>query len=189
MNIFTEILIPSLAPPSSPVASVTALPRAGAGTLARLAHLLVSEEEGASLVEFAIVSSMLLLPLTTFIFSFGTFMTHQMQLINAVDIGARTLAVNGGITLNPCSVASSAIIAAAPGLDPSQMTFTYSLNGVPYSGTTCASATLLTGAAANLAGGTTATVTASYPCTLLIFQRNFMPNGCSMRASTSEMVQ
>jgi Flp pilus assembly protein TadG len=141
------------------------------------------------LVEFALVSSLLLLPLATFIMSFGVFMTNQMQLINAVDTGARTVAVNGGITLDPCSVASSAVIAAAPGLNPAQLTFSYSFNGVAYSGTTCSSATLLTGAAANLAGGTTATVTATYPCSLSIFGRNFMPNGCAMKASTSELVQ
>jgi hypothetical protein len=89
---------------------------------ARLAQLLVSEEEGASLVEFAIVSSMLLLPLITFIMSFGSFMTNQMQLINAVDVGARTVSVNGGMTLDPCSIASSAIIAAAPNINSSQLT-------------------------------------------------------------------
>jgi hypothetical protein len=116
-------------------------------------------------------------------------MTNQMQLINAVDIGARAVAVNGGITLDPCSVASSAIIAAAPNLGPSQMTFSYSFNGTSYNGTTCASATLLTGAAANLASGTTATVTATYPCNLSIYGKNFMPNGCTMHATTSEMVQ
>jgi hypothetical protein len=48
---------------------------------------------------------MLLLPLTTFIMSFGTFMTNRMQLIDAVDIGARTVAVNGGIALDQFSVA------------------------------------------------------------------------------------
>jgi len=48
---------------------------------------------------------MLLLPLTTFIMSFGTFMTNKMQPINAVDIGARTVAVNDGITLDQFSVA------------------------------------------------------------------------------------
>jgi Flp pilus assembly protein TadG len=189
VNVFTEILVPCLSPARHSAASATARPHAATRVRARLAHLLLSEEEGASLVEFAIVSSMLLLPLTTFILSFGTFMTNQMQLINAVDIGARAVAVNGGITLNPCSVASSAVIGAAPGLNPSQLTFSYSFNGVPYSGTSCPSATLLTGAAANLAGGTTATVTATYPCSLMIFGRNFMPNGCAMKASTSEMVQ
>jgi Flp pilus assembly protein TadG len=185
MNIIIEILIPSKAQGRW----TAARPKAGASVPRRLAHLLVSEEEGASLVEFALVSSLFLLPLVTFIMSFGVYMEHQLQLINAVDVGARTLAVNGGITLNPCSVASSAIISAAPGLNSAQLNFTYSLNGVAYSGTSCASASLLVGAAANLAGGTTATVTASYPCNLSIFGRNFMPNGCFMKASTSELVQ
>lgn len=188
MNGFTEILKPSRAHGRQAVVA-GAGPHARARNLDRLVHLLISEEEGASLVEFALVSSMLLLPLTTFIMSFGAFMANQMQLINAVDIGARAVAVNGGIALDPCSIASSAVIAAAPGLNPSQLTFSYSFNGTPYSGTSCSSATLLTGAAANLAGGTTATVTTTYPCNLSIFGRNFMPSGCAMKASTSEMVQ
>jgi Flp pilus assembly protein TadG len=188
MNVIIEILVPSKARVRQ-AALVAPRPLAGTSALARLSHLLVSEEEGASLVEFALVSTILLLPLTTFIFVFGVFMVNQMQLINAVDVGARTLAINGGITLDPCSVASSSVINAAPGLNSTLLNFSYTLNGTRYSGTSCASATLLTGAAANLAGGTTATVTASYPCNLSIYGINFMPNGCFMKASTSELVQ
>jgi hypothetical protein len=189
MNVFVEILVPSRAHARRAAASGAARPHAKARAVARLAHLLVSEEVGASLVEFALVSSMVLFPLVTFMMSMGSFMSNQMQLVNAVDIGARAVAVNGGITLDPCSVASSAIIAAAPGLNSSQLTFSYSFNGVPYSGTTCSSPTLLTGAPSNLAGGTTASVTASYPCNLMIFGRSITPSGCAITASTSEMVQ
>src|ERR1039458_1963733 len=123
MSIFIEILIPSRARTPQAAVVPAVRPRAGVCNIARLAHLLFSEEEGASLVEFALVSTILLLPLTTFIMSFGAFMTNQMQLINAVDIGARAVAVNGGITLDPCSIASSAVIAAAPNLNPAQLTF------------------------------------------------------------------
>lgn len=189
MNLLAGILVPSPAIPRNAAAATVPPPRAGARTLAGFTRLLVSEEEGASLVEFALVASMLLFPLVTFMMSMGSFMSNQMQLINAVDIGARTVAVNGGITLDPCAVASSAIIAAAPGLNTSQLTFSYSFNGVAYSGTSCSSATLLTGAAANLAGGTTASVTATYPCNLTIFGRNITPTGCTMNATTAEMVQ
>ena len=178
MNVFNEILIAS-----------RARRHAGARTLARYAHRLISEEKGASLVEFALVSSMVLFPLVTLMMSMGSFMSNQMQLINAVDIGARTVAVNGGITLDPCAVASSAIIAAAPGLNTSQLTFSYSFNGTSYSGTSCLSTSLVTGAAGNLAGGTTASVSASYPCNLMIFGRSITPAGCAITATTVEMVQ
>jgi Flp pilus assembly protein TadG len=158
-------------------------PHAGARAVARLTHLLISEEEGASLVEFALVSSMLLLPLVTFIMSFGSFMSNQMQLINAVDVGARTVAVNGGITLDPCSIASSAIIAAAPNLKTSQLTFSYSFNGVPYSGTSCASATLLTGGRSqsrrrhNRYGHRELSLQPQH-----LRQEHFTPSGCTMNA-------
>jgi Flp pilus assembly protein TadG len=189
MNVLIEILTPSRAQALRATASFAARSHPAARAIFRLAHLLASEEKGATLVEFALVSSMLLFPLLTLMMSMGSFMSNQMQLINAVDISARTVAVNGGVTLDPCSVASSAITAAAPGLNASQLTFSYSFNGTPYSGTTCLSTSLVTGAAGNLAGGTTASVTASYPCNLMIFGRSITPAGCAIKATTVEMVQ
>ena len=63
MNLLAGILVPSPAIPRNAATATVPPPRAGARTLAGFTRLLVSEEEGASLVEFALVASMLLFPL------------------------------------------------------------------------------------------------------------------------------
>ena len=60
-------------------------------------------------------------------FTFGFAFFTYFQLSNAVDIGARSLAVSramnsDGSTPDPCVTASAAIVAAAPALDPSKIT-------------------------------------------------------------------
>ena len=72
-------------------------------------------EQGQSLVEFALITPMLLL-LATGIMVFGLAMNTYLQLTNAVSVGARTVAINAGVTLDPCATAANAITAAAPGL-------------------------------------------------------------------------
>lgn len=147
-----------------------------------------NNQQGSALVEFALLLPMLLL-LTTGILVFGVAMNNYMQLNNAVSVGARTLAVNGGMTLDPCVTASTAVINAAPNLNPSLLSFSYSLNGNAYSGTSCSSSSLTTGAAANLASGTTGTVTVTYPLNLSVFGNQYSTNGAVLSATASELVQ
>ena len=64
-----------------------------------MAFLLCAAEQGSALVEFALILPMMLL-LTTGILVFGVAMNNYLQLTNAVSIGARTLAVNGSLTLD-----------------------------------------------------------------------------------------
>lgn len=154
----------------------------------RMRTLLRRGEQGQSMVEFALIAPMLLL-LATGIMVFGLAMNNYLQLTNAVSVGARTLAINSGVTLDPCATASNAIIAAAPGLNPANFTFSYTLSGNPYSGTTCASASFNTGAAKDLASGSTATVTATYPFNLSVFGAVFSQNNAVLQATSSELVQ
>jgi len=104
-------------------------------------------------------------------------------------VGARAVAMSSGITLDPCATASSAIIAAAPALNSSKMTFSYSLNGNPQSGTSCSSSSLTSGAAAELVTGTTVVVTAQYPLNLSVFGQKFSANSAVLQATSSELVQ
>jgi Flp pilus assembly protein TadG len=155
----------------------------------RVLALLRGHSEGQSLVEFALILPMMLL-LTTGIMIFGIAMNNYVQLTNAVSVGARTLAVSAQITLDPCATASNAVIAAAPGLNPANLTFTYVLNGVTYSNTTsCASSSLSSGAANNLASGTTASVTATYPLNLSVYGSNFSASNAVLQATSTELVQ
>lgn len=155
----------------------------------RILTLLRIGESGSALVETALVFAILLLPLTTGIFVFGIAMSNYVTLTNAVSTGARTVALNAQLTTDPCLVASSAIEAAAPSLNPNKMTFSYTFNGVPQSGASCNSASIDSGAALDLASGTTVTVTATYPLNLSIFGTQMSASNAVLQATSTELVQ
>jgi Flp pilus assembly protein TadG len=156
--------------------------------IARRCALFCAGNEGSALVEFALILPMMLM-LTTGLLVFGVAMNNYIQLTNAVSVGARAVAMSSGITLDPCSTASSAIIAAAPGLSSSKMTFSYSLGGNSQSGPSCSSSSLSSGAAAQLVSGSTVVVTVQYPLNLSVFGRKFNANNAVLQASSSELVQ
>jgi hypothetical protein len=131
----------------------------------------------------------MLLVLTTGLLIFGVAMNNYLQLTNAVSIGARTLAVSAQITLDPCATASTAIINAAPGLSSANLKFSYLLNGVAYSGNSCSSGSVSSGAAENLSAGTTATVTATYPLNLSVFGQKYSASNAVLQATSTELVQ
>jgi len=69
------------------------------------------------------------------------------------------------------------------------MTFSYTLNGVSYSGTTCSSSSVTSGAAGNLSSGTNATVTITYPLNLSVFGKVFSSSNAVLSATSTELVQ
>ncbi|MGD0628883.1 MAG: TadE family protein [Terracidiphilus sp.] len=154
----------------------------------RILALLRIGERGSALVEMALIMPMLLV-LTTGIFVFGIAMNNYVTLTNAVSVGARTVALNAQLTTDPCAVASAAIEAAAPSLNSSKLNFSYSFNGSPYSGSSCNSSSIDTGAAGNLASGTTVTVTATYPLNLSVFGTQMSPSNAVLQATSTELVQ
>jgi Flp pilus assembly protein TadG len=153
-----------------------------------LKSFLLNGEEGQSIVEFALLLPALML-ITTGLLVFGVSMNNYLQLTNAVEVGARAAAIAGGITTDPCATASSAVIAAAPGLTPSKLVFTYSLAGNAESGTSCSATSVENAPAAYLSAGSTVTVTASYPLNLSVFGRKFSATNAVLKASATELVQ
>jgi len=145
-------------------------------------------ERGSALVEMALILPMLLL-LTTGMLIFGVAMNNYMQLTNAVSIGARAVANSASVSTDPCAVAYSALTAAAPGLSTSKLSVSYTFNGNPYSGPSCSSSSMATGAPLDLATGASATVTASYPLNLSIYGNQFSANNAVLKASSTELVQ
>jgi len=156
-------------------------------TLTRIGRLIFRRGEGQSLVEFAVCLPPMLI-LTTGIFAFGIAVANDVMLTNATSAAALQLAIARGNTLDPCALASSTVYSAAPSLKQSNFTFTYSLNGVAYSGTTCSSASTSTGAPGNLQQGKSAAITVTYPCNLTIYKANNFPS-CLLTAKTTELVQ
>ena len=144
-------------------------------------------EEGGALVEMALTLPILLLIITG-IFQFGLTLSHYLMLENGVDIAARALAIARGNTTDPCTLVSSTLQAASPGLITSSLSYTITLNGTAYTTTSCSSSSTTSGAAGKLIQGSTASVVVTYPCSLSLYGVNLAPS-CRLGASTSELVQ
>lgn len=153
------------------------------GRLGRLA----GEARGSALIEFALVVPMLLV-LVTGICSFGLAFANYLMVTQAVGVGAQLLAISRGQTTDPCSTTATAVYNAAPLLSAASFSFTFVLNGTTYPGTSCSSTSTTTGAAGNLVQGQPAEVTVTYPCSLVVFEKNYAPT-CSLKAQTTEVVQ
>ena len=157
-----------------------------------------SNEEGQALVEFALVASMLLVVITG-ILIFGIFELQLMSLTEGVNSAGRVLAVSAGLTLDPCAAAAQAVQNAAPLLSPSNLSYQIVLNPTPasgsttaqtYSGASCSSTSTTTGAPGYLVSGGSVTVTAyAKKCSLAIFGKNFLPGGCQIYQTITEIVQ
>lgn len=150
-------------------------------------------EEGQALVEAALVLPMLLI-VGTGILIFGIFMMQILSLTEGVGNAGRLLAVSGGVTLDPCATAATAVQNSAPLLKTSNLTYQITLNpgtgDVVYSGSSCSSSSTTTGAAGNLISGGTAKVRVSYSnCSLSFYGNNLLPGGCSISQSVTETVQ
>jgi Flp pilus assembly protein TadG len=157
--------------------------------------LRMRDEEGAALVEFAVVFPVLMI-IVFGLFSLGLLLNQYLQLTNAVAIGGQVLAVDRANSLTPCADAMTAIENAAPFLTPAQMTFNFSLNGTafgPYTGggstSSCTSSSNSTGAAADLVQGKPVQVTVQYPCTLGVYLNTNIVPGCQLTAQITEITQ
>lgn len=152
------------------------------------------------MIEFALVFPILLLLLSG-VFSFGIYLRQNLALTDAVNIGAKKLSINRGQTLDPCNLVYTAVVAAAPSLTPSSMTFSYTFNGTAQSGSSCSSSSTTSGAPAELVQGTPISVTVTYPCSLTVIGvtytgpatyntalNNLVP-GCLITASLTEIEQ
>ena len=151
------------------------------------ARLRTSDEGAQALVEFAVCLPILML-IVTAIFTFGIALHNYLELTDAVSIGARLLAISRGQTTDPCATTATAVQNAAQILNTANITYKFVLNGTTYSGASCSSSSTTTGAAGNLAQGSTAQVTATYPCSLWVYGANLVPS-CTLTAQTAELVQ
>ena len=141
-----------------------------------------SDETGGALVEMALCLPIMLM-IFTGITSFGLALNNYIMLTNAVEVGARQLAIGRGQYTDPCSTISTTISSASPLLKSANLTYTFTLNGTAYTNkTTC------TAGAAQLVQGTPVSVQVTYPCSLLIYGKNVVP-GCTLTAQTTELEQ
>lgn len=96
--------------------------------LALLRNFFGSENEGGSLVEFAMVLPMMML-LMTGMFAFGIALNNYIVLTDAINAGARTLSMTRGQTIpalaksDPCAYSVQVANSAAPLLDTTKITY------------------------------------------------------------------
>lgn len=141
--------------------------------------LLLRNEDGASVLEFAIVAPAVVL-IGLGMLKFGVAMANYLVLTNSAAQGALTLALSRG-TSTPYTTTTTAITNAAPSLTSGQITTVVKINDVACSTDAgCSSA---------LVAGQTALVQVTYPCDLTVMGINFKPGGCTLSAQSSQMVQ
>ena len=146
-----------------------------------------ADEYGGSLIEFALVLPVMLMAMMG-IAAFGMTLNNYVSLTNATSVAARQVALSRGETTDPCNLAYTSVYGAAPLLTRSNLTETLVLNGTKYTGTSCASASTTSGAAGNMVQGATAILTITYPCSLVVYGKNYAPN-CTLTAQTAELIQ
>jgi len=139
---------------------------------------LLDESQASALIEMALALP-ILLALATGICAFGVAFNNQLTLTRAVGAGAQYLQQIRTTTSDPCADTLSAIVSAAPGLSSSKISVSLNLNGTAASGTSCA------GDQSDLVQGSPVTVTATYPCTLLIYG-TVLATPCQLSAKTTE---
>ena len=134
--------------------------------LNRLSSALHNDAQGSAIVETAVALPVILL-LMTGIFSFSIALHQKLTLAEAISNGGRVLAAERGDT-DPCKTTTAAIYAAAPTLSQSNLTLSYTLNGVAVgTGTTTCSGTT------NMVAGGSAEITASYPISISVYGKSF----------------
>ena len=135
---------------------------------------------GVSAIEFALVAPVLLM-IVIGIIQLGITFNNFIALTDAVRNGSRILAASRS-SATPWTSATNAVYQSAPSLTKGSITL-----NVAVGGTNCAS----DGAcqtALSAAAGSTATISASYPCSLIILGANYAP-GCALTATTTERVE
>ncbi|HWB47729.1 MAG TPA: TadE family protein [Stellaceae bacterium] len=134
---------------------------------------------GTVTIEFAIIAPVLLL-LVLGTFQFGLVISNYVQLTNAVGAGTRQLSLSRGDS-SPYTDTVGVITGSSPSLSTSSLTITLSVNG-----TNCTNDSTCSTALSN-AAGQSATVTATYPCSLAVYGYNFAPS-CTLSSQMTGLV-
>jgi Flp pilus assembly protein TadG len=151
------------------------------------------EEEGGSLVEFALVAPLMVM-LITAMFSLGVALNNYMVLTNGVNAGARAFALSRAVTLttagggtsqvtDPCAYAVQIAKQSAPNLNAAAATF--SITWTPNGGSSSSYSTSCNGIA--LSSGDTVQMQVTYPISIMVY--GWAPGMLNMTQQTAELIQ
>ncbi len=146
-------------------------------------------DEGGSLVEFALVAPLMML-LMTGMFSFGILLNNYIILTNAVNAGARSMALARNQTTpalagtDPCKYATGIANNSAPLINTPTYAITYSTTG---SSTVTVTNYTNTCAGLTLNPGDTVQMQATLPYSLAIY--GWRATSINLVGQTSELVQ
>jgi Flp pilus assembly protein TadG len=138
-------------------------------------------EDGAVIVEFALLAPVLLLLLLG-IAQFGLTLNQYIMLWNGVGLGAMQFAISGGASSTPYTSTVNLIQQSAPTLNTADLKITTTVDGTACTSDAACQAALQTNA------GNPAEVSATYPCNLTIMGIDFFPS-CTLTAEIIELVQ
>ena len=163
-------------------------------------RVLARGEQGASLVEFALVMPLLFMVMMGIIM-FGMGFSSYLSLENGTNVAGQALSISRGqdtpgeTIVDPCQTAYLAFHNASPTLNNNYLNFTIQIWKSPSASTTYGpfaggSGVSCTGGSSLMTSGQEAMVTVTYLIKLNFFGFNFCPaNGCTLTAQTSEVVQ
>lgn len=157
-------------------------------------------EQGTSLVEFALVSTLILFPLLMGIITFGSAFSNYLSLTNGTNIAAQAMAISRGVTApnetyqDPCLTAYDAFHNSSQTLNPLNLSYTITI----YTSATASQAFSGSGGswscsgsgAADMTAGMEAQIQVSYPVYINFIGFNLCPtSGCTISSTVAEVVQ
>lgn len=157
------------------------MPRRRASGITRRWRALARDRGATTAIEFALLAPVLsFLVIGAAYFALALF--QYSSLTEGVREGTRQLASALNDT-TPYTDAVNALEAAAPALSTSRLSITLSVNGTACTGnSTCESA--MSGAPVP----SPVSITATYPCTVIVMGHNFLPN-CYLSSTATEMIE
>lgn len=162
-----------------------------AGRMGARARALAHEETaGQALIEFALVSPLILM-LAVGMAVFGIGLNEDLVLTNATELASQQLAVSRGQTTDPCLTVNNALVNAAPSLTPSKLTITVTIgsasSGALSGQASSSGAAMCASMTSDMVEGANETVTVTYPYTASFI--NFGTKSYTLTASLEEVIE
>jgi Flp pilus assembly protein TadG len=144
-------------------------------------------ERGAAMVELAFAMPIALMVLVA-ILEYSLYLNNSLILENSTSLAAQYLSLNRGAA-DPCLLAMKAFENSTPSLTPSNLTFSFTLNGTSYPGLSgTLGASECTAGSAQLTQGKLAMMKVTYSCQWGLFNSSVLPF-CPLVAQITEVVQ